>query len=132
MMTKLFVAYTQVDGLAFARHFDRGVPVYVGRRRDYGAVVNGERNSSLVAVIARDERERRRMRASLPHLGFVNTVDIYDTAPANLAAQVRAKKPDIVLISMDGRRDACMEEFYRLTCDMFETPGTSRALMQRF
>lgn len=127
---KLFVAYTQIDGLAFVGHFDRAVPAYVGQRRDYAAVLAGQGKSSCVAVVAKKLQERRLMQLSLSRLGFFNTSGVYDKDPANLAAQIRTRNPDIVLISQGGQRDPVMEEVYRLAQDLFEQPGKEKVFVQ--
>lgn len=64
-MAKLFVAYTQLGEIGGAYCFDRGLPAYVGRRRDYGHVLDGQPRSSMIALVAGDPLERAKMRLSL-------------------------------------------------------------------
>ena len=130
MMAKLFVAYTELDGLAGAEYFVRGVPALVGWRRDYAAVLAGQPKSSLVAVVARSDLERKKMRVGIARTGFFNAIEIYDHSAEKLAAEIKKQNPDIVLMSLPASREVVLETAYQMIEELFEMPNTSRVFVQ--
>ncbi|MBI4177223.1 MAG: hypothetical protein HY516_02550 [Candidatus Aenigmarchaeota archaeon] len=122
---KLFVAYANVESVGRADYFDKGVPVLLGKRRNYADIIARQPRSSVVAVVAESRPETGLMLASVSRLGFRRTVEIYGADPVELAGAIRAKHPDIVMVSI-SRTNPVIEHAYELTRDLFEPHSIGR------